>query len=584
MTKSASAVALLALLGTAFVAPPAAADPPPGTPTVTLTGSVGGNITELQEVTVSDLDPLALSVRLQYPGLGDQVHPVEAGVVAPFHIETWGLGGNKRDLVVMQCADVEATAAECGAPVTISTKVMNPTPTYDFSRPGTNFSQDFDLTTHLAVTSGSPRLRLTLDSGTPTYVDPEDVTPVDTDALAEGAHSITIDVCSADQSRCITGASAPFDVVRSVTGDFSLSATAFSPNGDGQFDTIDFDYTPSSPWSSATVEVHNAADELVFDSPVSIPAGTFSYDGKDELGVVLPDGSYTATLSATRTLDSGDVASSTFPSVGFTVDNTALAPAVAASPSTFYPYVDGYRDTTKLDYTGPELYSRIDFVVRNAANTVVRTKQILVPADASWNGRNDAGSRVPDGSYTVRIRVIDTLGNVAVSQTPATVTVSSKKLVTVTKAVTVTPKASRVGGVTGACSTRRTPSAHGWAGSTGYLSNTRCHTTFKASIVWTLNKIKLASAVRYHWARLGWYGGPTRAPTHDRAIATLYRTDGTAVGWYSSLDYMAAQYIPSVKGSAVVDGGYLSWGFQADRGNRYDVKSFTITYKADILR
>jgi hypothetical protein len=26
------------------------------------------------------------------------------------------------------------------------------------------------------------------------------------------------------------------------------------------------------------------------------------------------------------------------------------------------------------------------------------------------------------------------------------------------------------------------------------------------------------------------------------------------------------------------------WGFQADRGNRYDVKSFTLTYRADVLR
>jgi hypothetical protein len=47
---------------------------------------------------------------------------------------------------------------------------------------------------------------------------------------------------------------------------------------------------------------------------------------------------------------------------------------------------------------------------------------------------------------------------------------------------------------------------------------------------------------------------------------------------------MAAQYIPSAKGSLVVEDGDVSWGFQTDRGNRYDVKSFTITYKADVLR
>lgn len=588
MNKSAVAGALLALTGTALVAPPAAAADLPAPTVDNIT--TDQMLSEIQPLIVSGLDPSAVSIRVSYAGRVLDPIPVDppGSPTVTTEIETWGLAGNNEMLVVSQCIDADAT--DCGAPTDppISTRVDNPEPTYDLSPQGTEFSEPFDLTAHLAVTTGNPRLRLTLDVGTPVFVDPEDVTPVDTDALVEGPHQIAIDVCSADELRCTPGVTKAFDVVRSVAGSFSLSAPALSPNGDGQFDTIDFDYTQVDIWDSASVVVRNAAAEVVFTSDVPLPVpsndGTFPYDGKDEFGVALPDGAYTATLTVGRTLDSGDPAESTYAPQPFTVDTTALAPSSLSSQwPTLYPYVDYYRDSTKFTYAGLEPYSRVDLKVRNAAGKLVRSKVISKPADATWNGRRNDGSRVREGNYFVRLRVVDNLGNVGLSPV-APVTVSDKKLVTVTKAVTVTPKASRVGGVVGACSTRRTPSLHGWAGSTGYLSNTRCRTTFNASIVWTHNQVKLPRAVTYRDVRLGWYGGPTKAASHHRAIATLYRKDGTPQGWFSSVDYMASQYIPWVKGWRVVDDGVVSWGFQTGRGNRYDVKSFTITYRADVLR
>lgn len=594
MTKSALAVALLALTGTALVAPPAVAADLPAIErgSVSIPDDVGADdIAELQAVTITGLAPTAASVRVTLAAVPlaplDVVEDPVGVFTATGTIDTWGFAGNNRNLVLAQCVDEAAT--DCGDPLTITTRIDNPVPTHDLNPPGTEFSQPFDLTPHLAVSTGAPKLRLTTDGQAPVFVDPDTVHPVDTDALSEGAHQVAMAVCAADEAPCLPVPPVTFDVVRSVAGSFSLSAPAFSPNDDGRFDTIEIDYAQVDVWDSAVVEVRDVTDAVVFTSPVVLPVppsndGTFLYDGKDGFGVVLPDGAYTVRLTASRTLDSGDAVSSTYAPMPFVIDTAALAPlSLTPSVSTFYPYVDGYRDSVKLNYTGQEPYSRVDYVVRNAANTIVRTKRILAAADASWNGRNNVGSRVPAGSYTVLIRVIDSLGNIGFSPA-ATVTVSDKKLVTITKAVTVTPKASRIGGVVGACSTRRTPSAHGWAGSTGYLSNTRCRTTFKSSIVWSLNRTHLPSAVTYHWVRLGWYGGPTRAATRDQAIATLYGTNSSALGWYSSLNVMAAQYIPSVKGSRVVDDGDVSWGFQTDRGNRYDVKSFTITYKADVLR
>jgi len=422
------------------------------------------------------------------------------------------------------------------------------------------------------------------------FVDPETVTPVDTGALSEGAHLIAIAVCSADELRCTAGTAAPFDVVRSVGGSFSLSAPALSPNGDGQFDTIDIDYTQVDVWDSASVQVRNATDVVVFSSAVQLPVapsndGSFQYDGKTGLGVVLPDGTYTATVSASRTLDSGDAGSSTYAPKSFIVDNTALAPPTLASQwPTIYPYKDYYRDGTKVTYVGLEPYSRRDLKVRNAAGKLVRSKLILKPADATWDGRRKDGSRVPEGKYSIRVRVVDQLGNVGLSPM-AVVRVDNARVVWFPRSLTVTPKASRVSEDVGDCSTLRTPSSHGWAGSTSYLSNKRCNEGYDESVVWTLHKVQLQRAATYRKVRLGWYGGPTRAATHDVARATLYDTGNNALGWFGTVDYMASQYInQAYGGSKVVKDGYVQWGFQADSGNRYDVKSFTLTYEVGVLR
>jgi hypothetical protein len=268
----------------------------------------------------------------------------------------------------------------------------------------------------------------------------------------------------------------------------------------------------------------------------------------------------------------------------FTVDRKALAPSsLVPGWPTIYPYVDYYRDSTKFTYTGLEPYSRVDLKVRNAAGTPIRSKLISTPADATWNGRRKDGSAVPEGKYLVRLRVVDKLGNVGLSP-DATVIVNDARLVKVFRSVTVTPKASRVGQEVGSCSTLRTPSVHGWAGSSSYLSNSKCRKTIADSIVWTHHKVELAHAAKYFKVRLGWYGGPTKAATFDKAVAALYGPGFSDQGRYSSVGFMASQYLPWVEAPRVLIDGEFHWGFQTSRGNRYDVKSFTVTAQVGVLR
>jgi len=583
MSRSALVGALLALLGTALVVPPAAAEPPP---LVVAFGGGDSTLSEVEPFTVSNISESASYIGVTYAGRQLTALKVE-GAAAAGQLETWGLAGSN-DLVLAECTDAEAT--ECGESLTLATTVTNPDPTYDLSRPGTEFSLPFDYTVHLAHTSGSPSIRATSPDAAPQFVDLEVPLPVDTAALSEGPHQIALEVCSEDHLRCSPAQPVTFTVVRTVPGKFSVAAAAFSPNGDGLFDRLRFTYSQGVPWDSAEIVIRNAAAAEVFHSSVPLPQapsndGFFSFNGKATGGGVLPDGSYTAVLTATRVLASGDPVAWAYAAKTFKVDTKAQAPAtLTPSFPTFYPYVDGYRDAVRFAYAGAESYARIDLKVRNAAGTLVRSKRVLSSADATWNGKRTNGTRAPEGRYSARLRVVDRLGNVGLSPTTS-VTLRDARIVWFPRSLTVTPESSRVDGQTGACSTRRAPSLHGWTGSTGYLSNTTCQSGFEASTVWTLHRVQLQKAPTYRRVRLGWYGGPTRAATHDRASASIYDVRGISVGWVSTLDYLASQYITqSFRGSRVVDKGHVEFGFQTDSGNRYDVKSFTVAYEVGLLR
>jgi hypothetical protein len=207
----------------------------------------------------------------------------------------------------------------------------------------------------------------------------------------------------------------------------------------------------------------------------------------------------------------------------------------------------------------------------------------VTPQTAVWDGRNDEGDLVSAGAYSIRLRGRDLAGNQAWSDAVA-LTVSRKMLVSRTRSVNVTPKAARVsGGDIGRCSAWRVPSLHKWVGSASYLSNVKCQSTYARSVVWTVQRIKLPAALKYRKVQLSWYGGPTYSWTGDTALATVYDEDGHAVQWFSSVDYLTAQHLPWYPAAGIVKDGKVGWGFSASDGNRYDVKKFTITYRADVL-
>lgn len=113
------------------------------------------------------------------------------------------------------------------------------------------------------------------------------------------------------------------------------------------------------------------------------------------------------------------------------VANAVEATGSSPSPTTFYPYKDGYKDTTKLRGTRAELAS-VTIRIYNSRGKLVRT--LTAPAaigawSVPWNGRNTAGSYVAAGKYTVKQTVRDALG--LSRRLPSVyVTVSAKRIYT----------------------------------------------------------------------------------------------------------------------------------------------------------
>ncbi|MFN8630044.1 MAG: FlgD immunoglobulin-like domain containing protein [Chloroflexota bacterium] len=112
-----------------------------------------------------------------------------------------------------------------------------------------------------------------------------------------------------------------------------------------------------------------------------------------------------------------DIAPSTASAVlHVTADTTVDWLGMAALPATFYPVIDGYRDTLPVTAVLGEP-AHVTVRIKNSVGHVVRMKDLGVrkagTVSWSWNGRNAAGVLLPAGTYTVTTRVVDMSGNAA---------------------------------------------------------------------------------------------------------------------------------------------------------------------------
>lgn len=317
----------------------------------------------------------------------------------------------------------------------------------------------------------------------------------------------------------------------------------------------------------------------------------------DQFQITLPfdttDGDYLVWTEGTvGTYDYGTLVAAPHSS-GFTIDRTP-ATATVSMPSSFNPVVDGYRDVLRYTVTPNEHMGSVEAQVFGPTGAEWTWPAAMVagagePVVFDWDGRSAFdGSLAPEGRYTVRISLLDAAGNT--STINRLVTVDHARLQTRTFRRTVTAAGSTIDAHVGRCSVLRRPSLRGWSGSLGYYSNKRCRAGSAASQVGTVNGVAVPKAFegRYGKLAISTYGGAARryprsnlgfgvlrAP--DLAVVGLRRL-GPALGSHSSGTLSAANLVhdrsthPSVL-----------WSVGSGGGQRYDVKSFTVTLTYTVL-
>ena len=191
----------------------------------------------------------------------------------------------------------------------------------------------------------------------------------------------------------------------------SIDNSAFSPNGDGVQDTLKL--APAVPVSKGIVKwsigVKDKAGQVrrSFSGGASAPPLT-TFDGKDDDGVLLPQGTYTATLAVTYSNGHNPNADS----APFTLDVTAPTATVTSDFTVFSPVGEGARNTLVFSQSVSK-DAQWTGTVSDAAGTAVRSVKWSGRPDAKFvfDGHGDSGQLLADGAYTYTLSGIDKAGN-----------------------------------------------------------------------------------------------------------------------------------------------------------------------------
>lgn len=213
------------------------------------------------------------------------------------------------------------------------------------------------------------------------------------------------------------GNKAVFDIpgitidTRETPVSLKISNSAFSPNGDGSLDELIL-----TTQLEVKENVDNWALEILDDRELArrsfsgtdtVPE-TVQFDGKDDRNRALSEGEYRAKLSVLYKNGSKPTALSPH----FTIDISPPSARVSVEDSIFSPNGDGNKDTISIVQRGSDEPEWKGQVVDQFGKVVRTFTWFEGLGDAvSWNGRDDSGKPVPDGSYGYSVIAVDRAGN-----------------------------------------------------------------------------------------------------------------------------------------------------------------------------
>ncbi len=291
-----------------------------------------------------------------------------------------------------------------------------------------------------------------------------------------------------------------------ITGS-AVSASVFSPNGDGRQDSTTVSVSVTGliryGWAVAPF-VDGTAGAPIVEGSVDGESVAYTWDGRAADGSVAPDGTYVVTV---WTADASDNRSSVQALV--TLDNLAPVLASSVAPASISPNGDRRSDSATLALAGSEPVNGVARIL-DKARVVVRAWK-FGPATAgtwTWDGTDATGKTVRDGVYTLKLDGVDPAGNQTVQEMPIRVdrTIGSLRWT----ASSFRPKAHQTDRVSFSLTRPATVSVAIYQG-----------TTFIRRI-WT---DRVASAGTFSWT---WDG---RTGHHELVAPGTYRVSLTATSW-----------------------------------------------------
>jgi flagellar hook assembly protein FlgD len=203
----------------------------------------------------------------------------------------------------------------------------------------------------------------------------------------------------------------------------TASPAAFSPNGDGARDTATLKavLSGSDHWAIA---VSDASGAVVAHFSGTGSTASVVWDGRDDAGRRLADGSYLASFTATSANGTARPAS-----VALRIDTVRpVISSLTLSPAVISPNGDHLADTARLAF-GVNETSKLSLTVLDAKGVAVRAVAAAAAAASgarqiTWDGKvSSAGglAAAADGTYSVVVRVADVAGNAATARRAVTV-------------------------------------------------------------------------------------------------------------------------------------------------------------------
>lgn len=201
------------------------------------------------------------------------------------------------------------------------------------------------------------------------------------------------------------------------TGVASSAALRFSPNGDGSGDTVRL-RTTLSERATVRVEVRNSKDHLVraYARTVAKGAGSITWNGHNDAGKVVADGSYRVTLTPRDT--AGNTGSSRSVS---TLVLTTVKSLSQSRRTIFSADKDKLAQSTRVGFTLLRK-ARVTWVIRDSAGRSVATHvggAFLSKGKHAWTwaGRDQKGRYVKAGMYHAIITARTPAGTVRITRT-----------------------------------------------------------------------------------------------------------------------------------------------------------------------